>query len=57
MPANGETGYEGYYTITDQLQSAETQLQCSCGVLIWDVDGHVHFHQSLGHLCTVERQA
>lgn len=52
-----KTQYKGWFTITDQTMPADSNYECSCGVLIWDIPRHVEFHQLLGQVCKVERQA
>jgi hypothetical protein len=49
-----DTDYQGYYKITPMPGPSETHFPCSCGVLIWDVEAHVAYHQRHGELCTVE---
>ena len=51
-----ETEYEGYFEITDKQGPSETEFQCSCGNLVWDVDFHINFHRLFGQVCTVKRQ-
>lgn len=52
-----DTSFEGYFEITDQTGPSESNYECSCGSLIWDINAHVNFHRLLGQLCKVERQA
>ena len=52
-----ETGYEGYYEITDKTGPAEPDFHCSCGVVVWGVEAHIVHHQRHGEVCTVKRQA
>lgn len=51
-----DAGY-GYFEITNQTRPGDSNLECSCGVVIWNVELHVKFHQLLGHAVTVEQEA
>jgi hypothetical protein len=46
-----ETAYEGVYEITDQVGPRDSNFECSCGVLIWDIAAHIRYHTRYGELC------
>jgi hypothetical protein len=51
-----ETTYEGWFEITNQTDdSVDSNAECSCGVVVWDVEGHKRFHQLLGQVVTDKR--
>lgn len=51
-----ETTYEGWFEITNQTDdSTDSNAECSCGVLVWDVQLHIKFHRLLGHVCEDKR--
>jgi hypothetical protein len=49
--------YQGWFEITDQTGPVDSNVECSCGVLVWDVEGHKRFHQLLGQVVTDKREA